>query len=62
VVVGRESVIIGREAIHCDEIELTLLKNSKQILIVDDEIFNINAIEIILDCVFNFRTVEETCT
>ena len=28
---------------------------NKQILIVDDEIFNINAIKLIIDCVFGIK-------
>jgi PleD family two-component response regulator len=34
---------------------------SKQILIVDDELFNINAIEIILDCAFNIPNLDKIC-
>ena len=34
---------------------------SKQILIVDDELFNINALEIILDCAFNIKNIDRVC-
>ena len=34
---------------------------NKQILIVDDEIFNINAIKLIIDCVFGISKVDNVC-
>ena len=38
------------------------MKASKQILIVDDEIFNIQAIKIILECNFDFiLSIEQSC-
>ena len=37
------------------------MKASKQILIVDDEIFNINAIQIILDCIFDLQFIDKSC-
>jgi PleD family two-component response regulator len=37
------------------------MKASKQILIVDDEIFNIQAIKIILECNFDIQSIEQSC-
>jgi CheY-like chemotaxis protein len=43
------------------ELQLLPIKSSKRILIVDDEIFNIEAIKIILEFAFNIKYVDAVC-
>ena len=55
---------MNRTAIRLQPMELMIFPNSlirqqpkasKQILLVDDEIFNINALQIILECTFGIK-------